>query len=158
MWSKVLRIRLRSRMWAKQVFEMYEMWSEKERFESNITPRFLAEATGLMEVVEGIDREGLSILASWGTISHAPWPEEIICILIEKRKTWFPPLCGSIIGQLDKKWPPLWNPIDIRHQSAPNRYQPCKFSFAWWPSTADSLDPYFYYFTFKPILNMTGLL
>ena len=52
-------------MWAKQVFEMYEMWSEKERFESNITPRFLAEATGLMEVLEGMDREGLSILASW---------------------------------------------------------------------------------------------
>ena len=44
---------------------MYEIGSEKERFESNITPRFLAEATGLMEVLEGIDREGLSILASW---------------------------------------------------------------------------------------------
>ena len=43
---------------------MYEMWSKKERFESKITPRFLAEATGLMEVLEGIDKEGLSILAS----------------------------------------------------------------------------------------------
>ena len=32
--------------------------------ESKITPRFLAEATGLMEVFEGIDEVGLSLLAS----------------------------------------------------------------------------------------------
>jgi hypothetical protein len=48
-------------MGGKQVFDMYEMWSDKDRFESKITPRFLAEATGLKEVFEGI---GLSILTS----------------------------------------------------------------------------------------------
>ena len=42
LWSKVLRIRRRSRMWEKQDLEMYEMWSEKERLESKITLRFWA--------------------------------------------------------------------------------------------------------------------
>ena len=31
----------------KQDFEMHEIWSEKERLESKITPRFRAEETGL---------------------------------------------------------------------------------------------------------------
>ena len=45
-------------------FEMYEMGSEKERFESKIAPGFLVEATGLMEMFQSIYKKGLSILVS----------------------------------------------------------------------------------------------
>ena len=45
-------------------FEMYEIWSEKERFESKIIPRFRAEETGCIVVFEEIVSVGLWILAS----------------------------------------------------------------------------------------------
>ena len=40
LWSKVLRIRRRSRIREKQDFEMYDIWSEKERLELKIIPIF----------------------------------------------------------------------------------------------------------------------
>ena len=64
LWSKVLRIRHRSWIWEKQDFEMYEIWSEKQRLESKITPRFRAEETGCIVIFEEIVSVGLWILAS----------------------------------------------------------------------------------------------
>ena len=64
LWSELLRIRRRSRIWEKQDFEMYEIWSEKERLESKIIPRFRAEETGCIVVFEEIVSVGLWILES----------------------------------------------------------------------------------------------
>ena len=43
---------------------MYEMWSENERLESKIIPRFRAEETGCIVVFEEIVSVGLWILES----------------------------------------------------------------------------------------------
>ena len=51
-------------MWEKQDFEMYEIWSEKERLESKMIPRFRAEETGCIVVFEEIVSVGLWILES----------------------------------------------------------------------------------------------
>ena len=44
---------------------MYEIWSEKERLESKIIPRFRAEETGCIVVFEEIVSVGLWILESF---------------------------------------------------------------------------------------------
>ena len=45
-------------------FEMYEIWTEKERLESKIIPRFRAEETGCIVVFEESVSVGLWILES----------------------------------------------------------------------------------------------
>ena len=39
-----------------------EICLEKDSFESNMKPRFLADRLGIMALVEGREREGLTIL------------------------------------------------------------------------------------------------
>jgi hypothetical protein len=43
---------------------MEEMWSDRDRLESNRTPRFRTDETGVSMTVGVIEREGFSILES----------------------------------------------------------------------------------------------
>ena len=63
-WVKVLRMRLRSRMWAKHFWEIEKMCLENERLESKMKPRLRAEVTGLRMVSEEMVRVGFEILES----------------------------------------------------------------------------------------------
>ena len=74
LWSKVLRIRRRSQIWEKQDFEMYEIWSEKERLESKIIPRFRAEETGCIVLYCIVRYDHMqSTYVKWNDMSPIHW-------------------------------------------------------------------------------------
>ena len=62
--SCLFRMRLRSRMRAKQFLDMFDMCSDNEILESKITLRLRAEETGFSLTSLEMDIVGLLILAS----------------------------------------------------------------------------------------------
>ena len=63
-WSMVLLIRLRSWIWYRQDLEIADMWSVKERLESNMTPRLWADLAGESVTLSESDNIGWSSLES----------------------------------------------------------------------------------------------